>query len=721
MVDRRRPLAVRRGNRRLLAFRQRGNVAPGAARGRPPRPAGAAAAGLSRFRGRQHRRQTRWPGAHFRFPDPGDNSPWDFTNGDAIALEAWVNLTDVKAGENLYVIGKGRTHELGFPKDNQNWALRVREVNGSVRVSYLFFSTPEKDQPGAWHRWTSATGFRAGSGWHHIATTYTFGKPESIGGWLDGQKLKGDWDMGGATRRPPVVDNDAIWIGSAQGGTPGNSFRGSLDEIAVHRGILTEDALRGRYRSARKTAPIQDILAPLPHLSEGKVTVVIHENLEGHDHWPEEVQAIPASAMTWEADTFLFPRLPQRYDDWGIRAGWQGPALLRAATEVTWPAGRHRLLIRSRGGARLWLDGKVVAKTPFHAPGTDGHGSVPPEPPAPASEARLVNYGDFETIVEVETNAGRHVVVLEVLAGGKKFRPETGECCVAVQFAGDKQFRLVSHQREPIWLTDAAVESAVAHQEAALTALDDQTRRAASAHQEDYWKTRQAHAQEWANRNPPPAIPDGDKAWPAFNAIDRFLGEKVRLAVAASRTDAAAAEFHEKVLPILRDNCFRCHGEKERGGLKLNSRAAVLKAGDSRHPAVVPEQPERSELLARLQAGEDRRMPPKGEGLKRDQILTLEKWIREGAKWSAPPARSEEITPPPLIGDAAFLRRVYLDTVGVPPTADEARAFLADRGADKRTRLVDHLLADPRWADHWMSTWQDVLAENPNLVKPTPQ
>ena len=55
-------------------------------------------------------------GAHFRFPDPGDNSPFDFTNGDTITLEAWVKLEDIRPGENLYVIGKGRTHAEGLPQ-----------------------------------------------------------------------------------------------------------------------------------------------------------------------------------------------------------------------------------------------------------------------------------------------------------------------------------------------------------------------------------------------------------------------------------------------------------------------------------------------------------------------------------------------------------------------------------------------------------------------------
>jgi len=73
----------------------------------------------------------------------------------------------------------------------------------------------------------------------------------------------------------------------------------------------------------------------------------------------------------------------------------------------------------------------------------------------------------------------------------------------------------------------------------------------------------------------------------------------------------------------------------------------------------------------------------------------------------------------PLIDDAAFLRRVTLDTIGLVPTVDEVRAFLADHSADKRLRTIDRLLADSRWADHWTSYWQDVLAENPNMLKGT--
>lgn len=70
----------------------------------------------------------------------------------------------------------------------------------------------------------------------------------------------------------------------------------------------------------------------------------------------------------------------------------------------------------------------------------------------------------------------------------------------------------------------------------------------------------------------------------------------------------------------------------------------------------------------------------------------------------------------PLCDDEAFLRRATLDTVGLIPTPEEIAAFRRD---PDRTRAIDRLLADPRWADHWVGYWQDVLAENPGILKPT--
>jgi hypothetical protein len=657
-------------------------------------------------------------GARFRMPDPGDDSPFDFTNGQSITLEAWVNLPEIASGENLYIVSKGRTHEAGFPKDNQNWALRVREAAGSVRVSFLFFSEPG-EMPGDWHRWTSNEGFTAGSGWHHVAVTYTFGKPASIRGWLDGRPVAGTWDMGGATTRGPVVDNDAVWIGSSQGGSPSNSFRGLLDEIAIHRGVLADDVIRGRYRPTKDLVPQQDSLVPLA-IVPGRVSVAFHEGLAAHDRWPADDAPLDPPVQTWQTDAFLFPRLPARYDDAGIRAAWKPTVLMRAGAEIQLPPGRHRVLIRSRGGARLWLDGRMVARTPFHLPNHDGHGEVSPDPPAPAPGARLVGYGDQEAIAEIETSGGSALFVFETLAGGKKFRAETGECCIAIQLAGEDQFRLVATgSGQPTWLTNSDIETARQAQERALAALDAQTRRAAAASQDEYWRMRHERARQWARSNPAPAVPRVAEGWPVHNDIDRFLAARMEEALAAGKPDAKTVEFHERVLPILRENCFRCHGDKERGGLRLNSLATALRGGDSGEPALVPGKPGDSELLRRVTAGEGERMPPQGAPLKAEDVAILTRWIEGGAAWPDAPIRPEEVTPAPLVGDAAFLRRVYLDTVGVPPTAAEARAFLADRSPGQRARLIDGLLADPRWADHWVGYWQDALAENPSLVKPT--
>jgi hypothetical protein len=76
-------------------------------------------------------------------------------------------------------------------------------------------------------------------------------------------------------------------------------------------------------------------------------------------------------------------------------------------------------------------------------------------------------------------------------------------------------------------------------------------------------------------------------------------------------------------------------------------------------------------------------------------------------------------TPAPPASDLDFIRRLSLDVRGIIPSAAEIARFLADRAPDRRERLVDAFLADPRWADHWVGYWQDVLAENPNLVNPT--
>jgi hypothetical protein len=77
------------------------------------------------------------------------------------------------------------------------------------------------------------------------------------------------------------------------------------------------------------------------------------------------------------------------------------------------------------------------------------------------------------------------------------------------------------------------------------------------------------------------------------------------------------------------------------------------------------------------------------------------------------------VLPAALADDEAFIRRLSLDVRGIIPTPEEITAFAADTSRDRREKLIDRFLADPRWADHWTAYWQDVLAENPNIVNPT--
>ncbi|MBL6725239.1 MAG: hypothetical protein ISQ09_09130, partial [Rubripirellula sp.] len=110
--------------------------------------------------------------------DTGDDSFFDFENGDEITLEAWVQLGKVRSGELMYVMGKGRSNQAEFERDNQNWALRVVVNGGLAQLSFLF-ATERQSDGSHWHRWTSNEGFGATTGWHHIAMCYRFGEPDS--------------------------------------------------------------------------------------------------------------------------------------------------------------------------------------------------------------------------------------------------------------------------------------------------------------------------------------------------------------------------------------------------------------------------------------------------------------------------------------------------------------------------------------------------------------
>lgn len=226
----------------------------------------------------------------------------------------------------------------------------------------------------------------------------------------------------------------------------------------------------------------------------------------------------------------------------------------------------------------------------------------------------------------------------------------------------------------------------------------------------------------------------------------RLLFASVALGLALSATHAADPkkdiDFAHEVVPILKAKCAKCHTNGTyKGSMSLDTRAEAIKK------AIVPGKPEASELIKRITSKEkDTRMPPEGLALNDKEVATLNEWIRQGATWepgfsfkartyvaplkltkpSIPPATVESAHPiDRLIGgyrsanklpsstpldDATFIRRVYLDLIGLLPTPDEIRAFQADSAPGKRTLAIQRLLGEQRsYADHWLAFWNDLL------------
>ena len=207
---------------------------------------------------------------------------------------------------------------------------------------------------------------------------------------------------------------------------------------------------------------------------------------------------------------------------------------------------------------------------------------------------------------------------------------------------------------------------------------------------------------------------------------------------------AEPVDFNRDVRPILAENCFKCHGfddQARKGGLRLDTADGATKKSDSDHSAVVPGNPDASELVARLIASDAaERMPPPETGrvLKPAQIETLRRWIAEGAKyarhWSFEPPRKpplpkvknfgwaqqdldryllsrlerEGLAPNTRADKATLARRAALDIIGIPPDSKTLAAFLEDDSPLAFERYVDALLASPHFGERWARHWLDL-------------
>ncbi|MEZ6131995.1 MAG: DUF1553 domain-containing protein [Planctomycetaceae bacterium] len=633
--------------------------------------------------------------------DGADETKFDFDNGDAVTFEAWVRIDSMT--ENVYLVSKGRTGTSGNDAINQNWAFRLRNNRGQACVNFLFRSRPNDAHPGDWHRWTSKTGFSSGSRWHHVAVSYRFGEPDTICGFIDGKEVNGDWDMGGATTQPPVVDNAPVWIGSSMGGAKGNSLHGAIDNLTIHRSLIPAEELLSRFRW--NPPPVKP-----PTIPSGKVVVQLFGPVDSIKDFPLET----GEPLTqWEQDEMAFVRLPHKYDSWGVREDWGKTLLVRAWTTVHLPAGDYRLLARSRGMAVLKIDDETLLTTPPQPNRGGAHHVVDELPEVPVAGMRPHSMSASEKLVTWTSDGKPHRMLYQMIVGGPSYRTEFGEACVAVA-PPEGMFHLLSQVSEyPLtddgWLTFATDQSLK------LKQLDQNTRHARNAELADYWDRRHAYARRNLLQNPDSVD------------VDQLIAQRIASvnarAAASDSGDAGptanqASFFQEHVQPILDAHCTRCHSQKQQGGLLVTDRQRLLIGGESGQAAIVPGKPEESYLFELVSASaDDYRMPPKGDGLSAEQIQTMRKWIADGAEM--PAAVTPVIDQPSIVDDHTFLRRVYIDTIGVPPTLAEATEFLSDRSDDRRSRLVDRLLQAEGWADNWVGYWQDVLAENPNLLKPT--
>ncbi len=199
-------------------------------------------------------------------------------------------------------------------------------------------------------------------------------------------------------------------------------------------------------------------------------------------------------------------------------------------------------------------------------------------------------------------------------------------------------------------------------------------------------------------------------------------------------------DFSHDIIPLIKARCGECHTNgKTKGALSLDTRQSILRA-----KVVVPGKSSASVLMRRITSNDpEKRMPPKGDALTAKQVEQVRAWIDQGFSWQEgfsfrgnsyiPPLKprrptlptgtnhpidrlvdayyaQHKITPPPPLDDVAFLRRLFLDVIGLLPATEERNAFLTSSAPDKRDQLIRQLLAERRaYADHWLTFWNDLL------------
>jgi mono/diheme cytochrome c family protein len=219
--------------------------------------------------------------------------------------------------------------------------------------------------------------------------------------------------------------------------------------------------------------------------------------------------------------------------------------------------------------------------------------------------------------------------------------------------------------------------------------------------------------------------------------------------LAAAGEETSELEFFQRhVATIFERHCLACHQDQEaKGGLSLSTRQAALQGGES-GPVIVPGKAEQSLLLEHI-SGDQPEMPKNRDPLTKQQVETIRRWIAEGAAWSEdlklvdkrnsgpwwslepvvkPPvpdytpwartpidafiaAKQRELglAPSPEADRRTLIRRLTFDLHGLPSEPHEVERFVADPAPDAYERLIDRLLASPRYGERWGRHWLDVV------------
>jgi hypothetical protein len=180
------------------------------------------------------------------------------------------------------------------------------------------------------------------------------------------------------------------------------------------------------------------------------------------------------------------------------------------------------------------------------------------------------------------------------------------------------------------------------------------------------------------------------------------------------------------------DTCFKCHGPDKSGrmaNLRLDLREEALKPNRRGLAPIVPGDPAKSHIIQRIFAGNASLMPPASshKSLTQAQKETLKRWVAEGAKyeghWAYEPIRRQpgasidslirarlgSLQPAPVADRLTLIRRASLDLTGIPPTPEEVDAFVNDRSPNAYEKLVDRLIASPRYAEKQAIHWLDAV------------